>query len=97
MRLGAHVAMAVVQASSCSSDSTPSLGPSIRCGCDPKKAKKKEEKRGIEGGGGCCRDDDQWSQPWRRKIRTGIQDTGRGERQRSPQPTAQSLSTYRRK
>ena len=39
MRLGSSVA--VVQAGSCSSDSTPSLGTSICCGCGPEKKKKK--------------------------------------------------------
>ena len=37
------VAVAVAQASSCSSDSTPSLGPSTCCGCSPKKEKKRDE------------------------------------------------------
>ena len=37
MRLGSAVALAVVQASDCSSDSTPSLGTSICCGCGPRK------------------------------------------------------------
>jgi len=41
MRLGSSVAVAVVQAGSCSSDSTPSLGTSICCGCGPEKKKKK--------------------------------------------------------
>ena len=41
MGLGSGIAVAVVQASSCSSDLTPSLGTSIRCRCGPKKKKKK--------------------------------------------------------
>ena len=36
---GSGVAVAVVQAGSCSSDSTPSLGTSICLGCGPKKQK----------------------------------------------------------
>ena len=36
------VAVAVVVAGSCSSDSTPSLGTSVCRGCGPKKKKKKE-------------------------------------------------------
>ena len=39
-RLGSGVARAVVDAGSCSSDLTPSLGPSTCCGCGPKKKKK---------------------------------------------------------
>ena len=39
--LGSHVAVAVSQASSCSSDSTPRLGASICCGSSPKKKAKK--------------------------------------------------------
>jgi len=42
-QLGARVAVAVVQASSCSSDSSPSLGTSICCGCGPKKGKKQNK------------------------------------------------------
>ena len=42
-RLGAQVAVAVVWASSCSSDSIPSLGTSICCQCGPKKAKKRRD------------------------------------------------------
>ena len=38
--LGPHVAVAVAQAGSYSSDSTPSLGTSICCGCGPKEKKK---------------------------------------------------------
>ena len=41
MRLRSYVAVAVAQASSCSSDLTPSLGTYICCGCGPKKKKKK--------------------------------------------------------
>ena len=37
-----HLAVAVVQASSCSSNLTPSLGTSICCRCSPKKARKKK-------------------------------------------------------
>ena len=44
MWLGSSDAAAVTNASSCSSDSTPSLGISIRQVCSPKKTKK--------GGGG---------------------------------------------
>ena len=40
-RLGSGIAAAVVQAGSCSSDLTPSLGTSICRGCGPKKTKKK--------------------------------------------------------
>ena len=43
-RLGSCVAMAVMQAGSCSSDLTPSRGTSICCGCRPKKTKKKKKK-----------------------------------------------------
>ena len=41
MMLGSHVAVTVVQASSCSSDVTLSLGTSICHGSSPKKTKKK--------------------------------------------------------
>ena len=41
MQLGSHVAVVVVQASSCSSDSSHSPGTSVCCRCDPKKTKKK--------------------------------------------------------
>ena len=44
MRLEPGV-VAVVQASSCSSHSTPSLGTSIGCRFGPKKEKRKEEKK----------------------------------------------------
>ena len=46
-QLRSHVAVAVGQAGSCSSDSTPSLGTSISCGCGPKKTKKKKKKKEI--------------------------------------------------
>ena len=42
-RLGSRVALAVVQAGGYSSDSTPSLGTSIRHGCGPRKGKKKTQ------------------------------------------------------
>ena len=48
MRLRAGVTMNVVQASCCSSPSTPSLGTFIWCGCSPTKQKKKKKKRGRE-------------------------------------------------
>ena len=41
--LGSHVAVAVVHANICSSDST--LGTSICCGCGPKKQKEKKKER----------------------------------------------------
>ena len=41
--LGSGVSVAVVQASSCSSNLTPSLGISIRHRCGPKKTKKKKK------------------------------------------------------
>ena len=41
--LGSCIAVAVVQASGCSSDSTPSLGTSICSGCGPKKQKKEKQ------------------------------------------------------
>ena len=41
--LGSHVALAVVQAGSCTSNLTPSLRTSICRGCDPKKTKKKKK------------------------------------------------------
>ena len=40
-----RVAVAVVQASGCSSDLRPSLGTSICCRCGPKKTKKKKRKK----------------------------------------------------
>ena len=46
--LGPCIAAAVVQASSCSSNSTPSLGTSMRCTCGPKKQKRKKETKGVE-------------------------------------------------
>ena len=45
MWLGSHIAVAVMEAGSYSSDSTPSLGTSICCRCGPKKAKKKKKKK----------------------------------------------------
>ena len=45
MQLRSCVAVAVMQASSCSATSTPRLGTSICCGCGPKKAKTEEEKK----------------------------------------------------
>ena len=42
-QLGSQVAVAVVLASGYSSDSTPSLGISICCGCRPKKTKTKNK------------------------------------------------------
>ena len=44
-RLRSGVAVAVVQASSCSSDLTPNLGTSICCGCSPKKTKQTNNKK----------------------------------------------------
>ena len=44
MQLGSHsIAVAVAEASSSSSDLTPSLGTSICSGCSPKKQKEKKE------------------------------------------------------
>ena len=40
-----HIAVAVVQAGSFSSNSTSSLGTSISCVCSPKKSKKKKKKK----------------------------------------------------
>ena len=48
-QLRSHVA--VVSASSCSSSLTPSPGPSIHRGCDPKKQKKKKKKEKKAGRG----------------------------------------------
>ena len=45
IRFGFDVAVPVAQASSCSSDSTPSLGISICRGCSPKKTKNKNKKK----------------------------------------------------
>ena len=42
-RLGSDVAVAVVKASSYSSDLTPTLGTSICRGCGPEKKKRKEK------------------------------------------------------
>ena len=50
MWLGSCVAVAVAQGSSCSSDSTPSLGTSICCRCGPKKTKEKKKEQRKEGG-----------------------------------------------
>ena len=49
MQLGSHLAEAVVQASSYSSDSTPSLGTSICCGCSPKKTKTNKQTNKKQG------------------------------------------------
>ena len=46
MRLGSHVAVAVVLAGSCSSNPTPILGTSIGCTCSPQKQKWKLNKGG---------------------------------------------------
>ena len=46
MWLGSVMAVAGVEAGSCSSDSTPRLGTSICLGCGPKKKKKKKKKEG---------------------------------------------------
>ena len=43
--LGSHIVVAVAQASSCSSDLTPSLGTSICHRCSPKKANKNKNKQ----------------------------------------------------
>jgi len=47
LKSGVAVAVAVAQAGSCSSDWTPSLGPSICRRCGPKK-KQKKKKNGLE-------------------------------------------------
>ena len=44
LQMGSGIAVVVVQASSCSSDSTPSLGTSVCHGHSPKKQKKKKLK-----------------------------------------------------
>ena len=44
MRLGSCIAVAVGQASGCSSNLTPGLGTSMCCGCSPEKMKKKKNK-----------------------------------------------------
>ena len=49
MQLGSHIAVAVAVASSCSSDSTPSLGTSMCHGCRNKKKKKEKEKERASG------------------------------------------------
>ena len=46
MPFGSCIAVGVVQASSCSSDLTPSLGISMCRGCNPRKTKK--EKRQVK-------------------------------------------------
>ena len=56
MRLRSCVAVAVVQAGSNSSDSTPSLGTSICCGYDPKKTKRKKKEKAVRGGKGVGRE-----------------------------------------
>ena len=48
-RLRFHVAVAVVEAGSCSSDSTPSLGTSISAGAALKSKRKKMEKGTLNG------------------------------------------------
>ena len=45
MWLGCHVAVAVVEAGSCSCDLTPNLGTSICGRCGPKKKKKERKER----------------------------------------------------
>ena len=45
MPLGSCIAVAEVQAGSCSSDSTPSLGTSMHCRCSCKKPKKKKKRK----------------------------------------------------
>ena len=54
LRIGSGIAVAVVQAGSCSSDCTPSLGTSTGFGCGPKKKKGGgvNEKRLQKFGGG---------------------------------------------
>ena len=49
MQLGSYIAVAVVQAGSCSSDSTPILGTSICPRCGPEKQKKKKKERENQG------------------------------------------------
>ena len=51
-QLGSGVAVALVQASSNSSDSTPSLGTSICHGCGPKKTRKEGREGGRKEGNG---------------------------------------------
>ena len=48
MKLGSGVAVAVVEAGSCSSDWTPSLGTSICFGCSPKKTKRPKKEKGKQ-------------------------------------------------
>ena len=50
MWLGSHVAGAVMEASSCSSDSTPSLGTSSCLGNSPKKKKRERLRKEYECG-----------------------------------------------
>ena len=50
MRLGSGIAVAVVQAGSCGSDSAPSLETSICHWCGPKETKKKKKKRKRKDG-----------------------------------------------
>ena len=45
MQLRSRVAVAVVQAGSCSYDSTPSLGTSMCCRCNPRKKKQRGKKK----------------------------------------------------
>ena len=47
MRLGSGVAVAVVEAGCCSSDSTPNLGTSVCLGCGPRKTKIKYREQMI--------------------------------------------------
>ena len=47
MRLRSHVAVAVVEAGSCSSDWTPSLGPSTCLRCGPKNNNQKDSNAGF--------------------------------------------------
>ena len=54
-QLGSHVAVAVVQAGNCSSDSTPSLGTSMCCRCGPKETKKPKTPRFNSGEPVICR------------------------------------------
>ena len=45
MRIGSGIAVVVVEAGCCNSDTTPSLETSTCCGCGPKKKTKKERSR----------------------------------------------------
>ena len=65
MWLRSGIAVAVVQASSCSSDLTPSLGTSLYCRCSPKKKKEKKKKGTLAA-----------ASDWRRKVKDR---RGRGE------------------